>query len=369
MHELIVAPFLSEYLVLRPGDARGLKITQHGYLELHQAVGERAPVPAWLHQPVRDQWGIDLGGRAAAEVLLVRDVSEYGYARASYEINKGCDYDCEHCYLGLKRFEGIPWPDKIKLLEIMRAAGVVWLQITGGEPLIDKDFPASYGYAYDMGMMIAISSNGSQLSKPRILDVLTARRPYRLTLSVYGATAESYEGLTRSRGAFGRFIRGLEAAREARLPVRLNIIVAEHNAHEIDDMKRLADRYGFPHQVFTNMSPTIAGGAEPLPTQAEEHLRKRKPFSGCNAGHTFFHADPFAHASICKVGRDPYIDLMTEGVEGLRRLGGIADSLMLRTGGCAGCSLSGTCWTCRPLAKLYQEAKAPLINYCQHGRR
>jgi hypothetical protein len=23
---------------------------------------------------------------------------------------------------------------------------------------------------------------------------------------------------------------------------------------------------------------------------------------------------------------------------------------------------------CRPLAKQYQEAKAPLINYCQHGQ-
>jgi hypothetical protein len=104
-------------------------------------------------------------------------------------------------------------------------------------------------------------------------------------------------------------------------------------------------------------------------SQASEFLRKRKPFSGCNAGHTFFHADPFGMASICKVGRDPQIDLIAEGADGLRALGGIADGLMLRTGGCSGCTLSGTCWTCRPLAKLYQEAKAPLGSYCQHGGR
>lgn len=58
-----------------------------------------------------------------------------------------------------------------------------------------------------------------------------------------------------------------------------------------------------------------------------------------------------------------------EGIDGLRKLGHIADSLMLRTGGCSGCALSKTCWTCRPLAKLYQEAKSPLDRYCQHGRR
>jgi hypothetical protein len=88
--------------------------------------------------------------------------------------------------------------------------------------------------------------------------------------------------------------------------------------------------------------------------------------TGCNAGHTFFHVDPHGRASICKIGRDPQIPLITEGVEGLRRLGGIADELLARRGGCAGCHRSGTCGTCMPLAALYRDAKAPLSTYCQH---
>jgi hypothetical protein len=31
-------------------------------------------------------------------------------------------------------------------------------------------------------------------------------------------------------------------------------------------------------------------------------------------------------------------------------------------------TLSGSCTVCRPLAKLYQDARAPLSYYCQHGR-
>lgn len=218
----------------------------------------------------------------------------------------------------------------------MRDADVLWLQITGGEPLIDAHFATAYEYANEVGMMVAISSNGSQLSKPRILGCLAAHRPYRLPLSVYGATAETYESFTRSRGAFSRFVRGLAAARDTQLPVRLNIIVSDRNAHELNEMRSLADRYEFPHQVYTNMSPTIPGGGEPLPTKAADFLRRRKPFSGCNAGHTFFHADLFGKASIYKVGRDPQIDLITEGAEGLRVLGGVADGLLLRTGGRSG---------------------------------
>ena len=49
-------------------------------------------------------------------------------------------------------------------------------------------------------------------------------------------------------------------------------------------MRAMAEAIGAPYHVFTNMSPTIYGGAESLPAQSVEHLRKRKPFTGCNAG-------------------------------------------------------------------------------------
>ncbi|MFG3098498.1 radical SAM protein [Streptomyces sp. NPDC048202] len=373
-HQLIVSPFLGEYLVLRPGDDNGVQIPLKRYLELSSGASAGIEAPYWLVDSVRQAWGLDLPAhRPLRDSVLVRAPSPYGMARASYEINKGCDYDCPHCYLGLKRFEGMPWADKVRLLDIVRDAGVLWLQITGGEPLIDREFPETYAYAYDLGIMLTISTNGSQLHKPKILETLAERPPHHLSLSVYGATEETYDGFTRNRGAFGRFVRGLDAARETGLRLQLNIVITKDNAEEFAAMERLAEQYGQVF-VFTNMSPTIQGGSDPIPEQAAKYLRKRKPFSGCNAGHTFFHADPFGHASICKIGRDPHIPLMQEGIQGLKRLGGIADRLQLRTGGCAGCSfgqkdadgMPGGCTTCRPMAKLHQEAKAPRNMYCQH---
>ncbi|GHE32087.1 radical SAM protein [Streptomyces capitiformicae] len=374
MHELIASPFLDECLVLHPGHDAGVQIPLARYLELSKAASTGDDSPQWLVDAARQAWRLDLpSDRPLRDTVLVRAPSPYGMARASYEINKGCDYDCPHCYLGLKRFEGMPWDDKVRLLDIMRDAGVLWLQITGGEPLIDREFPEAYAYAYDLGIMLTISTNGSQLHKPKILETLAGRPPHHLSLSVYGATAETYDGFTRNRGAFDRFIRGLDAAREAGLRSQLNIVITKDNADEFATMESLAEQYGQVF-VFTNMSPTIQGDSAPIPEQATKYLRKRKPFTGCNAGHTFFHADPFGHASICKIGRDPHIPLMQEGIEGLKRLGGIADGLQLRTGGCAGCAFGqkdadgnpGGCTTCRPMAKLYQEAKAPRNMYCRH---
>ena len=39
---------------------------------------------------------------------------------------------------GLKRFAGLSWLEREKLLHILREAGVIWLQLTGGDPMINR---------------------------------------------------------------------------------------------------------------------------------------------------------------------------------------------------------------------------------------
>jgi MoaA/NifB/PqqE/SkfB family radical SAM enzyme len=370
-HQLIASPYPEGHLVVRPGYDGAVRIGAARYAELRDAP-PGATVPSWLAEAARAGWGIDLTGRLAAGTILVRPETACGYARASYELNLGCNYDCEQCYLGEKTFAGMDWPGRERLLQVMADAGVLWLQLTGGEPLIDPLFAETHAAAWDMGMMIQVSSNGSRLDQPRTLDLLTARRPYRLTLSLYGATEESYDAMTRRRGSFRRFMRGLAAAHEAGLAMRINIVVSNRNAHEVPAMRAIADRFGIESFEYANISPTIHGGGEVLPSQSREMLRTRKPYAGCNAGITHFHADPHGKASICKVGRDPQVDLITEGADGLRKLAAAAESLLTRHGGCTGCTLHKACGTCMPLASLYRQAQAPLEVFCQHsqhGRR
>ncbi|SDH25397.1 Radical SAM superfamily protein [Lentzea fradiae] len=368
MHALIASPFLTDYLVLKPDDQRAVKIGSAKFGELLTA--SKSPnelCPQWLVDAARQRWDVDIAGEPLAQAVKVREPSLHGFGRASYEVNLGCNYDCEHCYLGLKQFSGLEWPDRERVLEVMHDAGVLWLQITGGEATVDRLFPQVYARAWDYGMMITVATNGSRLASKPLLDLFSGRRPYRLTVSVYGATEESYDGLTRRRGSFKAFSRGIAAAREAGLPLNLSLVITRHNAHELDEMRAFAENLGVSYATYSNISPTIYGGGETLISQATEFPRKRTVFAGCGAGHTHFATDPHGKATICKIGRDEHVSLLDEGLDGLTRLGEIADALQLRTGGCSGCALSGTCSTCRPLAKLYQEAKAPLSRYCQHG--
>ncbi|KJK50264.1 radical SAM protein [Lentzea aerocolonigenes] len=370
MHTLIASPFLTDFVVVKPDAQGAVQIGSDLFDELLVASSRPdASCPQWLVDAARKRWDLDLTSGPLAQLVKVREPSPLGYGRASYEVNLGCNYKCPHCYLGTKTFEGLAWPEREQMLHTVRDSGALWFQITGGEPTVDKLFPQVYTTAWDFGMMITLSTNGSALHAPRILDLLTERRPYRITVSVYGASASVYDEVTQRSGSHELFRKGIKAAHENGLPLRFNLVMTDRNAHELDEMKAFAEDLGVSYHVYSKISPTIYGGAETLPSQSSEFLHTRKPFTGCGAGHTHFHVDPFGLASICKVGRDAQFSLVEKGLDALRELAGVADSLMGRTGGCSGCKLSGSCFTCRPLAKLYQTANAPLERYCQHGGR
>ncbi|MFF7883244.1 radical SAM protein [Streptomyces sp. NPDC020794] len=367
MHQVIASPQNDKFVIVRPGARRGIQIPRAMYHELSETVEEGRPIPVWLSDAANQVWDINLSGRPSKGTVLIRPMTRLNYSRATWEINKGCNFNCEHCYLAERKFAGIPRNEKDQLIAMLRDAGVLWLQITGGEPTIDKDFRHSYEQAYRTGMLIEILTNGSRLHQPETIELLRTMPPHKVTVSLYGATAESFDSLTRRPGAFKLLSKGLRAAKESGISLELALIITKHNAHELEAMRAIADEYSTAYAEYANISPTYDGTPEPLAAQAPGFLDKSTVFQGCPAGHTFFHVDPHGFATMCKVGRDNPISLMTEGLDGLLRLPAIADAQMLRTGGCSGCLLSGTCRVCRPMAKAFQKAEAPLENYCQHG--
>lgn len=367
MHEIIASPQNGKFTLVRPGARRAVQIPRDMFTALSDAVAGDSGLPAWLPSVAEKAWGLSAAAVSNPGSVLVRPPTRLGYSRATWEINKGCNFNCEHCYLAERRFEGLPREGKEHLLDLIRDAGVLWLQFTGGEPTIDKDFAHCYEYAYGLGMLIEILTNGSRLHRPEIVDLLSSLRPHKVTVSLYGASADSFDALTRKRGAFKLLMRGLQAVKEAGVAVELALIITKHNAHEVPAMRALAEEYATSFTEYANISPTYDGTPGPLAAQAPGFLDKSAVFTGCPAGHAFFHVDPHGFATMCKVGRDNPIGLMAEGLDGLLRLPAIADAQMLRSGGCSGCRLSAACRVCRPLAKVHQEAKAPLNTYCQHG--
>jgi hypothetical protein len=82
MHELIVSPFLGNYIVVRQGRRNGVTIPRAKYMELVEAIPGDI-MPTWLAAAARRAWYLDVSDEPMSRTILVRPESLFGYGRAS----------------------------------------------------------------------------------------------------------------------------------------------------------------------------------------------------------------------------------------------------------------------------------------------
>ena len=91
-YQLIASPYPEGHLASATAGKGGIRIGASRYDELRDAT-PAAPVPHWLVAAARAAWGLDVNEQATGTTIMVRPETAYGYARASYELNVGCNYD------------------------------------------------------------------------------------------------------------------------------------------------------------------------------------------------------------------------------------------------------------------------------------
>ena len=75
------------------------------------------------------------------------------------------------------------------------AAGVLFLTLSGGEPLLRKDFADIYRYARELGLVVTVFTNGTRLTDA-IADLFRELPPRKVEISLYGATAATHDAIT-----------------------------------------------------------------------------------------------------------------------------------------------------------------------------
>lgn len=368
-HPIVVIPFDDHVKIFYRTSSSYIIAKAELYDILKEELALGAVTPTWLSMLVTSKWGVKTDGLSLCDVLTLRQSSDFAYGIASWELNLLCNYNCPHCYLGVRPNETITHESRMRILDRMCALGVIRLQLTGGEPLIDRNFVETYEAAYDRGLMLTVSTNGSWLEKAKILDTFRDRPPLRVTVSLYGATATSYEAMTRSRkGTFNRFRRGITALIDMGVALRINIIVSQFNQHEVAAMQDFASSYTDDYHVYDSMSASIHGSDNPLALQADGdncQTRERTAFKGCDAGVRSFHVDPLGRASMCMVSRETYVQLDSADLAEMASLARSSRQKLVRSGDCTGCVVSSLCTTCPVIVENYRAAQADRSFYCR----
>lgn len=154
------------------------------------------------------------------------------------EVTARCNNDCSHCYINLPAGDRAAKQKELTVEEIERIAdeavalGAVWVLITGGEPLLRDDFAEIFLLLKRKGLLVSVFTNATMVM-PEHVDLFKKYPPRDIEVSVYGATMETYERVTRRPGSWDAFLRGLRLMEEGGVRVRFKAMVLRSNHREL----------------------------------------------------------------------------------------------------------------------------------------
>lgn len=169
-----------------------------------------------------------------------------------------CNLTCKHCYCFASP-NGNPshlTEDKwLQLIDEFAEMNVFELFITGGEVFIDNRFWTIGAYARKKDMVIRTTTNGTfikQDTPDRLVDELGIDK---IQVSLDGGSSKTHDPFRGRNGAFEQTIEGIKRLRK-RLEVSLEVTIHRNNAHEVNDIIKLASDLGCCEVKFVNIFPT-----------------------------------------------------------------------------------------------------------------
>ena len=301
---------------------------------------------------------------------------------ATFELTPLCNFNCNMCYIHLSpdqmKRQGrlLKTSEWLKLAEESKKNGVMTLELTGGEAVTRSDFPELYRAFIKMGFMINLRSNGYLLSGDN-LELLKKYKPRRVSISLYGASNETYDKICGIKDGFSVVESNIFALREAGISVQLTGTLTKENMDDRLLLHAWAEKNDLFISFFGGLFTPIGEAKRAIdhlridsditsyylnkkvtPHRNVENRKKySSPFWMCNGFGTKFCISWDGHMTLCNclpcIWSDPQKDGVLEAFRSLyRKLNSIE-----RPHECNECNFIDFCGNCP--ARLYSDAGDP----------
>jgi GTP 3',8-cyclase len=187
-----------------------------------------------------------------------------------------CNFRCQYCMPA----EGLPWLERAEILtfeEITRlvglfaAMGVHDVRLTGGEPLVRKEFPRLAAMLAQVSAVddLSVTTNGYLLE--RDAEALVRAGINRFNVSIDSLQRDRFFELTR-RDALPRVLRGLEAlaAYPEAHPIKINAVA----------MRDFTEEEAIPFAEFARRTPYEVRFIEFMPLDADHAWTEDQVLTG-----------------------------------------------------------------------------------------
>jgi radical SAM protein with 4Fe4S-binding SPASM domain len=182
---------------------------------------------------------------------------------SSIEITSRCNLRCTFCYLDHSDCDELSTNEIKDYLEQLASAGSLFLSLTGGEPLLRKDFWEIARHAHNLGFALNLKTNGTLIDE-KAASRIAELSFYRVDISLLGATPNVHDGITQVQYSLGKTLQAIQMLREKDIKVFLMCTLIRENHSEFIKIKELADQMDAPLASTPLVYPKNDSSKEPL---------------------------------------------------------------------------------------------------------
>ena len=201
------------------------------------------------------EWNLD----KVADRLQLRAVQRRRPLSCTFELTYRCNFRCRMCYVRMDDHQACAYgqmrtvDEWLDMARQARDAGVLYLNLTGGECTIYLGFDRLYRELSQMGFRVSLMSNAGAYTDA-IRALLTEYPPYHVAISLYGGSNETYARVTGDPHGLDKTLENIRFLQRIGVPVSLNFTMIRENVLDYPLVGRLCRDLGLGYTLITDIT-------------------------------------------------------------------------------------------------------------------
>lgn len=179
------------------------------------------------------------------------------------ELTWRCNHKCIHCYQYPPSSNELSTQEIKDILTQLAAAGCLFLQLTGGEPLLRPDFWRIADFARKLSFAVVLFTNGTLVTK-EVARRIKELRFVQVHISLLGAFEQTHDKIVRVDGSYKKVVKAIEYLRSKDISVMLNTVLMKENFSEFKEIIKLAKSWKAEYRISPVITPANAGSKAAL---------------------------------------------------------------------------------------------------------
>jgi radical SAM protein with 4Fe4S-binding SPASM domain len=193
---------------------------------------------------------------------------------AKIALTPECNLSCRHCYIGRQQGRILEVRDFKEIINQLARSGVLFLTLTGGEPMIYPGFWEIIDFARRCKFYLRVFTNGTFIDDKAAKD-LAGYGVNEVHVSLYGHEWDMHELVTGVRGSFDKTVKAIQLLKRQGVEVQVKSSVMTLNREYPAEIESFCRGMGVKCNISYLLSPRTDGDEEPCLLQYSDGLESR----------------------------------------------------------------------------------------------